>query len=134
MFRRFFRPLSCAVVAATLLAVGCGGGDGEYFQSKKQQVTVKIAPSGTVLVKPGEIITLTANAKALRDKLTVKWDNLTIAQANSIDAFFQARYAVPFNWTPPQQSVQKLWRCTTWSVAYVERHASVSATLEEVFA
>ena len=71
---------------------------------------------------------------ALRDKLTVKWDNLTIAQANSIDAFFQARYAVPFNWTPPQQSVQKLWRCTTWSVAYVERHASVSATLEEVFA
>ncbi|MBQ8089744.1 MAG: phage tail protein [Pyramidobacter sp.] len=71
---------------------------------------------------------------ALRDKLTVKWDNLTIAQANSIDAFFQARYAVPFNWTPPQQSIQKLWRCTTWSVAYVERHASVSATLEEVFA
>ncbi len=71
---------------------------------------------------------------ALRDKLTVKWDNLTIAQTNSIDAFFQARYAVPFNWTPPQQSIQKLWRCTTWSVAYVERHASVSATLEEVFA
>ncbi|MBR4876276.1 MAG: hypothetical protein IKU14_01010, partial [Rhodocyclaceae bacterium] len=70
MFRRFFRPLSCAVVAATLLAVGCGGSDGEYFQSKKQQVTVSIAPSGTVLVKPGEIITLTANAKALRDKLT----------------------------------------------------------------
>ena len=71
---------------------------------------------------------------ALRDKLTVKWGNLTIAQANSIDAFFQARYAVPFNWTPPQQSIQKLWRCTTWSVAYMERHASVSATLEEVFA
>ena len=71
---------------------------------------------------------------ALRDKLTVSWDNLTIAQAKSVDAFFDARYAAPFLWTPPQSEAQKLWRCTSWSVSYSSLHASLSASLEEVFA
>ena len=71
--------------------------------------------------------TLADGLNALRDKLTVKWDNLTIAQADSIDVFFQARYAVPFWWTLPQQTVQKLWRCTTWSTSHVDRYASLPA-------
>lgn len=71
---------------------------------------------------------------AARGKISVKWSNLTISQCRSIDAFFDAQYATPFWWKPPQTTARKLWRCTSWSASYHDTAADVSATFEEVFA
>lgn len=82
MLSRITRPLACALLAATALASCGGGGLDGYFEDQKQQVTVSIAPRGTILAKPGEVLKFTANAKVLDDKLSSMGWSLQSQTAN----------------------------------------------------
>lgn len=66
----------------------------------------------------------------------VTFDNRTEADADTIEAFLDARGAdgASFDWTPPGSSTPYKWVCDSWNktIPYVGR-ATITATFREVF-
>lgn len=67
-------------------------------------------------------------------ELTLTWPELTQAQADAIEAFFNAQLGQSFLWRAnPSVDILSLWRCLNWSVTYETGTASATATLKEAF-
>jgi len=64
------------------------------------------------------------------------WNNITEANADTIEAFLDARAldGASFDWTPPDTSTSYKWVCETWdkSIPYTGR-AVITATFRQVF-
>ena len=63
------------------------------------------------------------------------WNNISEANADTIEAFLNARAGVEsFDWTPPDESTSYKWVCAQWSktIPYLNR-ATISATFRQVF-
>ena len=68
------------------------------------------------------------------------WNNVTEAQADSIEGFLDARASdttgtnTCFNWTPPNESSSSVYICLKWSkkMSY-PGYATITATFQEVF-
>jgi phage-related protein len=67
---------------------------------------------------------------------SLSWANITEADADTLEAFLDARAAdaASFTWTPPDTSTAYKWICREWSksIPYTGR-ANLSATFEQVF-
>ena len=67
---------------------------------------------------------------------TVSWNYITEADADTIEAFLDARAAdaASFDWTPPDESTSYKWVCEAWSktLDYPTR-SSITATFRQVF-
>lgn len=63
------------------------------------------------------------------------WQNITEANADTIEAFLEARAgAEAFDWTPPGGDASAKWICQQWTktIPYVNR-ATIQATFIQVF-
>jgi phage-related protein len=64
------------------------------------------------------------------------WNNITEANADTIEAFLEARAAdgASFDWTPPDTSTSYKWVCESWqkTIPYTGR-AIINATFRQVF-
>ncbi|MES1927551.1 phage tail protein [Salinisphaera sp. T31B1] len=72
----------------------------------------------------------------LRDNYTINYSLLTRAEFERLDAFIREHLSgKPFFWQPPWDSVERQWRCRSWSGQRPTsaRFASASATLTENF-
>jgi len=67
---------------------------------------------------------------------SLTWTNITEANADTIEAFLDARAAdgASFDWTPPDTATSYKWICQSWSkvIPYVNR-ATITATFRQVF-
>lgn len=66
---------------------------------------------------------------------TLKWDNRTAADANSIEDFLEARGGVEsFSWSPPDETATYKWICKNWSKSMPYSNMfNIAATFEQVF-
>lgn len=63
------------------------------------------------------------------------WNNISEANADTIEAFLDARAGVEsFDWTPPDESTSYKWVCAQWSktIPYLNR-ATITASFRQVF-
>jgi phage-related protein len=63
------------------------------------------------------------------------WQNITEANADTIETFLEARAgAEAFDWTPPDSATAYKWICQQWSktIPYLNR-ATITATFVQVF-
>jgi phage-related protein len=69
----------------------------------------------------------------IRQTLSLKWDVLTLDQAQKIEAFLvkQGGYS-PFYYAAPLSGVTRKWTCEQWTVTYAGP-AKVTATFKENF-
>lgn len=67
---------------------------------------------------------------------SLTWNNISEANADTIEAFLDARAAdgASFDWTPPDEVTAYKWVCASWnkSIAYAGR-ATISAVFSQVF-
>jgi phage-related protein len=67
---------------------------------------------------------------------SLTWNNITEANADTIEAFLDARAAdaAAFDWTPPDETTAYKWICDSWSksIPYTGR-AIINATFRQVF-
>jgi phage-related protein len=67
---------------------------------------------------------------------SLTWNNISEANADTIEAFLDARAAdsASFDWTPPDESTAYKWVCDSWSksIPYAGR-AIINATFRQVF-
>jgi phage-related protein len=65
----------------------------------------------------------------------LKWENLTEADANTIENFLRARAGyVAFLWTPPRTGTALKWTCEAWSRQPTEGNfVTMTATFNQVF-
>lgn len=67
---------------------------------------------------------------------SLTWNNITEANADTIEAFLDARAAdgASFDWTPPAEATSYKWVCTEWDkqINYTGR-ATISATFRQVY-
>ena len=67
---------------------------------------------------------------------SLTWNNISEANADTIEAFLDARAAdsASFDWTPPDEVTAYKWVCPSWSksITYAGR-ATISATFQQVF-
>lgn len=67
---------------------------------------------------------------------SLTWQNITEANADTIEAFLDARAAdgTSFDWTPPDTATSYKWVCQQWdkTIPYVGR-ATITATFRQVF-
>lgn len=67
---------------------------------------------------------------------SLTWQYLTTANANAIEAFFDARAddAASFNWTPPDTTTSYKWLCDEWQRELVAANLeTITATFREVY-
>ena len=67
---------------------------------------------------------------------TLTWENITQTEANTIDAFLDARAADgdAFDWTPPNEGVAYKWRCDEWSTTLPYSNLyNISAKFRQVY-
>ena len=65
----------------------------------------------------------------------LSWNNITEANADTIEAFLDARGGQEsFDWTPPAESTSYKWVCQQWNkqINYTGR-ATITATFRQVF-
>jgi phage-related protein len=69
------------------------------------------------------------------DRYELTWENIDRAEANTILAFLKARAGIEsFYWTPPGETVERLWLCEKWQRTHVTAVLdTVSATFIESF-
>lgn len=69
------------------------------------------------------------------DKPRLTWSGLTTADADTIEAFFEARGGhEAFLYTLPREVTAKLWICKTWTRNYPEPNFdTINASFEQVF-
>lgn len=72
---------------------------------------------------------------AIPRSLSLAWDMLLPTDADLIEAFFIAQKGyVAFLWTDPSETVQRQWKCSTWSrTSPTGVTESMSATFDQVF-
>lgn len=67
---------------------------------------------------------------------SLTWQNITEANADTIEAFLDARAAdgASFDWTPPDDTTAYKWVCAEWNktIPYNNR-ATITATFRQVF-
>ena len=67
---------------------------------------------------------------------SLTWRNITEANADTIEAFLDARAAdgASFDWTPPDTATSYKWVCQQWdkTIPYTGR-ATITATFRQVF-
>lgn len=67
---------------------------------------------------------------------SLTWNNISEANADTIETFLDARAAdsASFDWTPPDEVTAYKWICPSWSksITYAGR-ATISATFQQVF-
>ena len=64
----------------------------------------------------------------------VSWANLTIANADILQAFFIANAGKPFRYTMPRETAPRVWDCTDFKRGYpAGGYDSFQATLRERF-
>jgi len=67
---------------------------------------------------------------------SLTWQNITEANADTIEAFLDARAAdgASFDWTPPDTATSYKWVCQQWdkTIPYTGR-ATITATFRQVF-
>jgi phage-related protein len=67
---------------------------------------------------------------------SLTWNNITEANADTIETFLDARAAdgASFGWTPPDETTSYKWVCSSWtkSIPYTGR-AVITATFRQVF-
>lgn len=67
---------------------------------------------------------------------SLTWQNITEANADTIEAFLDARAAdgASFDWTPPDTATSYKWVCQQWDkvIPYTGR-ATITATFRQVF-
>ena len=67
---------------------------------------------------------------------SLAWNNITEANADTIETFLDARAAdnASFDWTPPDEATSYKWICRQWfkSIPYTGR-ANITATFTQVF-
>lgn len=67
---------------------------------------------------------------------SLTWNNITEANADTIETFLDARAAdaAAFDWTPPGEAAAYKWICDSWSksIPYTGR-AIINATFRQVF-
>jgi len=67
---------------------------------------------------------------------SLTWQNITEANADTIEAFLDARAAdgASFDWTPPDSATSYKWVCQQWdkTIPYTGR-ATITATFRQVF-
>ena len=67
---------------------------------------------------------------------SLTWQNITEANADTIEAFLDARAAdgASFDWTPPDSATTYKWVCQQWdkTIPYTGR-ATITATFRQVF-
>ena len=67
---------------------------------------------------------------------SLTWQNITEANADTIEAFLDARAAdgASFDWTPPDTATSYKWVCQQWdkTIPYIGR-ATITATFRQVF-
>ncbi len=73
---------------------------------------------------------------AVTAEYQVSFDSLTKAEAQAMNAFFRERAGwQAFYFTPPGESVARMWTCEKWRIANADAiYDTVSATFSEVFA
>lgn len=55
----------------------------------------------------------------IRHTVSLKWDGLTLAQHDSLRAFFLGQKGyLPFLYTHPSDAVLRKWTCKTWSSSF----------------
>ena len=67
---------------------------------------------------------------------SLTWQYLTTANANAIEAFFDARAndAASSNWTPPDTTTSYKWLCDEWQRELVAANLeTITATFREVY-
>ena len=66
---------------------------------------------------------------------SLSWDNVSLAEADAITGFFEARGGVEaFFWTPPDSATTGKYRCPKWSRSRRTAQAYlVTATFEQEF-
>lgn len=73
---------------------------------------------------------------ATERRLSVRWENISAADADMIEAFFEARRGYEaFLWNPPQGGpTGKKWTCPEWERENVDTGIdSITATFRQVF-
>lgn len=55
---------------------------------------------------------------ALRRSFEPSWPALSVDDFEDIVEFFEANKGVPFKYTPPLESVEIVWRCSSWKPGY----------------
>ena len=67
---------------------------------------------------------------------SLTWQNITEANADTIETFLDARAAdgASFDWTPPDSATSYKWVCQQWdkTIPYTGR-ATITATFRQVF-
>lgn len=67
---------------------------------------------------------------------SLTWNNITEADADTIEAFLDARAddGASFDWTPPGEATAYKWVCESWqkAIPYTGR-ATITATFRQVF-
>ena len=65
---------------------------------------------------------------------SVKWNSLSINDANYLDAFFLAQAGLVFLYTIPRESVPRKWDCAQWGRGFPSTgYDTYSAAFEERF-
>ena len=72
---------------------------------------------------------------SIRRVLSLKWDVLTVAEAQTMIAFFAANAGCdPFYYTMPDDAAPTLWTCEKWNEGYSAANLrSVTATFRQNF-
>lgn len=64
----------------------------------------------------------------------LSWDNLTIADANVLEAFLVSHVGQPFYYLMPREQYPRAWDCTDWTRGYpAGAYDSFKATFNERF-
>ena len=71
---------------------------------------------------------------AVRLTLSLSWPVLTQEQAAAITGFLAFQNALPFQWTLPDETRPRLWRCLKWSHKTERGLSDITAEFTEVFA
>ena len=66
---------------------------------------------------------------------TLRWENRTATDANTIEDFLEARRGVEsFSWSPPDEVTVYKWICKEWTKTMPYSNLfNISATFEQVF-
>ena len=68
-----------------------------------------------------------------RYEITLEWNGLTFAQANTISTFFTNQNTESFYYTHPTTNEVLMWRCIEWNQSAESNHVTLSAKFEQTF-
>ena len=105
--------------------------DPSYGAQKRSEPVV-----GTVQFGDGYQARLSFGLNQNPKQWSLEWRNITEAQADTIEAFLDARADdnASFDWSPPDDSDTYKWICPSWSKTLPYSNlANIQATFQEVF-